>query len=291
MDIFSETIGIIAANAAKANPPKDGDYIGSDGLLYCGKCHTPKQYRLEGKFASAVEGGVIYGLCKCEAEKDRAEKERERAARKRLELELTAHQRQNNCFSDNDYRDMCFSIDAGKSPKAIEAAHYYVDNFEKLAPQNMGLMFLGNVGTGKTFAACCIANALIEKGYRALVATASDLIRAVKNPYTEAETFQRIREVELLVIDDIGTQNNSERDLKLLFDIVDTRKRAKKPLIITSNLSVKELKDTSDYNRHRVYNRINELCSCPISPIILTGDSIRDEIARLKHNRKIEGIT
>lgn len=287
MNIISEIVGNIAENTAAANPPQEAGYIGDDGLLYCGKCHTSKQYRLKGALAEAVEGGIINCLCKCEDKKYKAEKEQERAARERLEREITAHQRRNNCFSDDDYREMCFNVDAGKSPKAIEAAHYYVDNFEKLASHNMGLMFLGNVGTGKTFAACCIANALIEKGYRALVATASDLIRAVKNPYTEAETFQRIREFDLLVIDDIGTQNNSERDLKALFDIVDTRCRAKKPLIITSNLSAGELKDKSDYNRHRVYNRINELCSCPISPIVLTGESIRDEIARNKHNRSI----
>ncbi|MGN0680142.1 MAG: ATP-binding protein [Oscillospiraceae bacterium] len=287
MDIISENISNIAANTAAANPPQEGDYIGSDGLLYCGKCHTPKQYRLEGALATAVEGGVMGCMCDCEAEAYQAEKERERAELEKLNRELTAHQRKNSCFSDSDYRDMCFNVDKGKSPAAIQAAHYYVENFEKLAPRNMGLMFLGDVGTGKTFAACCIANALIEKGYRALVATASDLIRTVRNPYTEAETFQRIREVDLLVIDDLGTQNNSERDLKLLFDIVDTRKRAKKPLIITSNLSVNELRDDSDYNRHRVYNRIIEMCSCPISPVVLKGNSIRDEIARYKHNTGI----
>lgn len=287
MDIISEAISEIAKNSAIVNPPQENDFIGGDGLLYCGKCRTPKQYKLKGTFAKVVEGGIMGCLCKCEGERYQAEKKQELEALEKLKAELTAPHRRNICFSDDGYKEMSFNADTGKSPTAIKAAHYYVDNFEKLAPNNKGLMFLGDVGTGKTFAACCIANALIEKGYHALVATASDLIRAVGNPYTQEGTFQRIRTVDLLVIDDIGTQNNSERDLNLLFSIVDTRGRANKPLIITSNLSTKELQDTSDREHYRAYNRINELCSCPITPVVLRGKSIRNEIAKQKHDASI----
>lgn len=288
MDIV-KTISNFAAKAAAANPQCEGDYKGDDGLLYCGKCHTPKQMRIEGKLSTAVEGGVMSHLCRCEAEKERARKEHDRAEQERIRTELLAPQRRNSCFSDDFYKAMSFGADTGKAPEAIKAAHYYVDNFERLSAANMGLMFLGNVGTGKTFAACCIANALIDKGYRVWVITIGDLIRAAANFNTSEETFCKIRDVDLLIVDDFGAQSNTERNLSLLFDVVDTRYKSKKPLVITSNLTAGELKNNPNLQLYRPYNRVYEMCSCPISPVIMTGKSIRDEIAREKHNSNIFG--
>lgn len=288
MDTIGEIIGNLAEKAAEASSPKcDGDYIGEDGLLYCGKCRTPKQYRLPQEFAAYVPGGIMNCLCACEAARRDTERDQERAAQEQFMSKIYEGERRRNCFSDDFYKSMSFAADKGKAPKAIDAAHYFVDNFEKLSAQNMGLMFLGNVGTGKTFAACCIANALIEKGYSAWVVTASDLIRAAGNFNTSEETFFKLRGVDLLIVDDIGTQSNSEHNLGLLFDVIDKRYKAGKPLVVTSNLTAGELKNPQDMKLHRIYSRLNEACSCPISPVILTGKSIRDEIARSKHEAVI----
>ncbi len=288
MTYLNEFLGNLAEKAAEASSPKcDGDYIGEDGLLYCGKCHTPKQFRYPAEFASILPDDITPVPCDCEAERNRLENERERAAQEQFMNKIYAGERRRNCFSDDFYKSMSFAADKGKAPKAIEAAHYYVENFERLAAENMGLMFLGNVGTGKTFAACCIANALIEKGYSAWVITASDLIRAAGNFNTNEETFFKLRDVDLLIVDDIGTQSNSEHNLGLLFDVIDKRYKAGKPLVVTSNLTAGELKNPQDMKLHRIYSRLNEACSCPISPVILTGKSIRDEIARSKHEAVI----
>ena len=92
MDI-TQFVSDLAAKAAAANPQSEGDYIGDDGLLYCGKCRTPKQFRLKGTLASAIDGGVMNCLCHCEAEKERTARERERAEQERIRTELLAPQR------------------------------------------------------------------------------------------------------------------------------------------------------------------------------------------------------
>lgn len=281
----------LAEKAAMANPPREGDYIGGDGLLYCGECRSPKQYRLEGMLAAAIPGGVVSCLCKCAAERDKAEKTEERRKQEMIRRAYSTSERRSYCFSDKLYLRMSFTADEGKSPKAIAAAHYYADNFDQFLAENKGLMFLGGVGTGKTFAACCIANALIDKGYRVLVITSSNLTRAAGNFSLSEEVFFKIRDVDLLVIDDFGAQSNTDHSLSLLFEVIDERYKSKKPLVVTSNLTADNLKNVTDMRLKRIYDRVIEMCICPISPVVLAGKSLRDEIAREKHNSGIEGET
>lgn len=278
----------LAEKAAMANPPREGDYIGEDGLLYCGKCRSQKQYRLEGVLAAVIPGGVASGLCKCEVGRDKAENAEERRKQEMIRRAYSASERRSYCFSDKLYLRMSFAADEGKSPKAVEAAHYYVDHFERFLAENMGLMFLGGVGTGKTFAACCIADALIDKGYRVWVITSSNLTRAAGNYSTCEETFSKIQNFDLLIIDDFGAQSNTEHNSSLLFDVIDERYKSRKPLVITSNLTAGDLKNTTDIRLKRIYDRVIEMCICPISPVVLAGKSLRDEIAREKHNSSIE---
>lgn len=279
----------LAEKAALANPPREGDYISEDGLLYCGKCRSQKQYRLTGVLAATISGGVVSCVCECEAKRDKEEKEEERRAQEMLRRAYSAPERRGSCFSDELYRRMSFAADEGKSPKAVESAHYYVDHFERFLVENKGLMLLGGVGTGKTFAACCIANALIDKGYSVWVVTAGNLTRAAGNFSLSEEAFFKIRSVDLLVIDDFGTQSNTEHSLSLLFDVIDERYKSRKPLVITSNLTAGDLKNTTDIRLKRIYDRVIEMCICPISPVVLAGKSLRDEIAREKHNSSTEG--
>ena len=286
MDI-TEIFSDLAAKAETENPQNEGDYIGEDGLLYCGKCHTPKQQKVIEAFSELFDGGVMNCLCKCGEEKRDLEEKKNHEKQEQIKRELYKFERRDSCFSDEFYKSMSFGADKSLSPTAVKAAHYYVDNFERLSAENMGLMFLGNVGTGKTFAACCIANALIDKGYQAWVITTGDLIRKAGNFNTGEETFLKIRDVDLLIVDDFGTQSNSEYNLGLLFDIIDKRYKAKKPLIITSNLTANDLKSTDNTQLKRIYSRVIEMCSCPISPVVLTGEELRSGIARRKHGAVI----
>ena len=82
------------------------------------------------------------------------------------------------CFNDLAYRNMTFDRDDRPEHILSKAARAYAENFQPALEQH-GIMFTGNVGTGKTFYACCIANAVIDRGCTAWVTTLQPLVRAL----------------------------------------------------------------------------------------------------------------
>lgn len=279
MSEIDEILLEIAKNTMTNLVTADGDYNGEGGFLYCGKCNTPKQTRIEIGGQSVIVGC----MCRCEAEK----REREEAAKKEEQRRQVIEYRREKCISDLAYRRFNFASDNGACPKAIEASRWYTENFHQLKAENKGLMFLGTVGTGKTFAACCIANELVERGYDVWLTTMLPLLRSAGNFTVCDSVFERIQKVDLLVLDDFGTTNNSERNMELLFEVIDARARSGKPLIITTNLAPAELKSPANLALARIYDRVIAMCSCEKSPVVLNGKSIRGEIARGKHSGKV----
>ena len=138
-------------------PENIEDYYGEDGLLYCGKCHTPKE-------AFFAKGIVLMGKnkhpveCSCQ----RTERERQEALisqQKHLDL---VRRLKTEGFSDPAMLDWTFENDNGRSPQ-MHHAHRYVEQWQTMRSENLGLLLWGGVGTGKSFLAGCIANALMEQ--------------------------------------------------------------------------------------------------------------------------------
>lgn len=126
----------------------------------------------------------------------------------------------------------------------------------------IGLLLWGDVGTGKTFIAACIANALIEKGVSVLMTNFSKILNSLSAMFDVdrnkfIESFNRY---SLLIIDDLGIERNSEFALEQVFNVIDSRYRSKKPLIITTNLTLDELKHPKDLAHARIYDRVLERC-------------------------------
>ena len=150
----------IEAKAAETIKKDQSDYE-VNGLLYCGKCHTPKQARV--KVLGMVRTPMC--LCKCEKEKrDAAE-----AKRKQREYMDEIKRMRSVGFPDSDMEKWSFNKDDQSNEKISTIAHRYVDNFDEMLSRGKGLLFYGQVGTGKTFISACIANALIDKGHPCLV--------------------------------------------------------------------------------------------------------------------------
>ncbi|MGN1339348.1 MAG: ATP-binding protein [Oscillospiraceae bacterium] len=260
-----------AENASTENPT---DYTGEDGLLYCGICHEPKQQRIEvGK--QFFPNGLAPSPCKCDQERMRAaQAERERTKARELSEEL-----RRSGLTDRAYYGNTFDKDNGNTPHARQAAEWYVENFADLKKAGKGMIFMGKTGTGKTFYACCIANALMDKGIPVWVTTVQPLLRAAGDFNKADKVFNRIKEVTLLVLDDFGTTQNNARNLELLFEIIDTRYRSGLPLIITTNLSPTDMKN-APLELDRIYDRVKEMCMCEKSPVFLDGRSVREQKAR-----------
>lgn len=246
---------------ARRVPGKEtGDYIGSDGLLRCGKCHTPKQ--------CVRDGNTLPIICACrKAERERAE--REQAVKKRFEyaVRLPIHS-----LHDPHSKAYTFARDDKNNPVATNSARAYVDHWDEVKAKGVGLLLLGGVGTGKSFLAGCIANALLAKNVPVLYTSLGKLIRSV-TAYSEDKNryLQSLSKFDLLILDDLGAERQSSFALELIFEIVDERVKSKLPLIVSTNLTPKELHGQKDVNYSRIYDRILSVCA----PVVLNGASRR----------------
>lgn len=253
---MSEVLSAFDSIAKKANAEihiEDGDYYGEDGLLYCGKCHTKKQHR-DMYFRI---GNVTMCLCKCATEA----KSREEEARKQVELADKVRKYRAVGFPEEDMKNWNFDNDDRANERLSQAMRNYVENFDKYRTEGRGLLLYGDTGRGKTFAACCVANALIDKGVPVLV-TQFARIRNELWGMREGrqEYLDNLNQFPLLVIDDLAAESKTEYMGELIYTIIDSRERAKLPIIITTNLTKAELESPADMTYKRIFSRLFGNC-------------------------------
>lgn len=271
MDLTKLVDGI-ERKAADRIKAEQGDYYGDDGLLYCGKCNTPKQCRVK----VFDKERTPFCLCKCEVEKrDRAEDER-----RRVEFEKRVKELRRAGFPDDEMQNWTFDKDDHANEHITSVARKYVENFDTMRENGKGLLFYGTVGTGKTFAAACIANALIDKGLPCLVTNFARLINTISGVYDKQEYIDGLNRFTLLVIDDLATEADTEYRNEIVFNVIDSRYRAGLPFIVTTNLTAQELKSSAEIRKQRIYSRLFERCI----PLEVKGSDRRRD--RLKDDYK-----
>lgn len=169
--------------------------------------------------------------------------------------------------SGNDiFQNASFSNDEEK--RVYELAKKYCDSFEKALINGKGLLFSGTCGTGKTFLANCICNELKEKGYGILSFSMSSYFNKIRKSVDDEEKLKEaIKTADLLFIDDLGSEQINRKDGALwgeekLFNLFDIRYRAKKPILITTNLNSEQLKEHIKINgTDKIFSRLNEMIS------------------------------
>lgn len=260
MDLAGTLAGIEAV-AAAAIGTNEEDYIGTDGLMVCGKCHTKKQYK--GVFLGLEK--VVPSLCKCRAEE--IEKERQ-AEEMRQRMRLASKLRRTG-MQESDMQNWTFANSDNDNPRLMRAAQNYVDNFDELKRAGKGLLLYGDCGTGKTYAAACIVNALIDQGIPCLMTNFSRVLNTLWSIEKKQEYIDAFNQYSLLVLDDLGAERQSEYVAEQVFDIIDGRCRAKLPMIVTTNLTLREL--TAPQANKRIYDRLLGMCH----PVEVAGESRR----------------
>lgn len=259
----------------------ESDFIGSDGLRYCGKCRTPKQVRIKILDREFVNSCV----CKCELEKYNAEREAVKLAEKRIEIEKN----KSLCFPEKKCLDWRFENDNGEnqdfSCRIKNILKKYAENFPKMLSENRGILLYGNVGSGKSFAAACVANAVLDMGYTAHMTSFSRIINTLWGYNgSRQEYIDRLVSYDLLIIDDLSAERDTPYANEIITSTIDARDISGKPLIITTNLSDSELFGNSpELRKHRVYSRIAEMCI----PVKYVGDDrrigkMRESLAKYK---------
>lgn len=253
----------IEQQAKRANAQVEGDYF-VDGLLYCGKCDTPKQCTVE----IFGETRTVYCMCQCQTER----REREEAEFKHQEKMRRIAEMRRAGFPDSEMQKWTFANDDLDNEKVSKIAKNYVANFSEMRKRGKGLLFYGPVGTGKTFISACIANALIDKGVPCLVTNFARLVNEISGKFDGKQDYiDRLNEFHLLVIDDLASERDTEYMNEIVLNIIDSRYRAGLPLIITTNLTADELKNPAETRKQRIYSRLFEMCI----PIEVTGKDRR----------------
>lgn len=142
--------------------------------------------------------------------------------------------------------------------KIKKIAEKFCENIDN--PEQKSLLFVGNTGTGKTFLSNCIAYDLINKGYTVLYQTAPMLMdMAMESKYNYERKnngkfkYESIFDVDLLIIDDLGTETLNNNRFTELFNIINTRLLKSKKTIISTNLMLNELSEEYD---ERVMSRL-----------------------------------
>ena len=238
----------------KEQPLKENEYINkTDGFIYCSKCNTPKQMKIE----ILSKQLTVPVMCRCRSIEYKKEQEE---SKKRERMEHIARLRSAG-LQDKALREYTFANDKGYNSE-MRKAHEYVEQWGKMKSMSMGLLLWGDTGTGKSFFAGCIANALIDKGVPVLMTNFARILNSLIGMFSDdrndfVDSFNRY---ELLIIDDLGMERQSEFALEQVYNVIDSRYRSKRPLIVTTNLTLDELKNPADISRKRIYDRVLERC-------------------------------
>ncbi len=128
-----------------------------------------------------------------------------------------------------------------------KAAYTFSHNLEDVSQKN--LLFTGSTGLGKTFLANCVASEAIKQGKSVIYQTAPILLDKMvdykfkfNKTETEREEYEKIFDVDLLIIDDLGTEAMNSAKFSELFNILNTRLLKNKKILISTNLTPQEIK-------------------------------------------------
>lgn len=141
----------------------------------------------------------------------------------------------------------------------VKLSHNFIDNFENNSQKN--LLFTGNTGLGKSFLSSCIANELLKKGKTVLYQTAPVMLDTIMDyrfgkENTSKDIYDNLLNVDLLIIDDLGTECINNMKFSELFNIINTRllnNNKSTKTIISTNLSLERLFSTYD---ERIVSRL-----------------------------------
>lgn len=269
MSSIFEAVLALAMHPAEEN---EGDYR-VDGILYCGKCKTPKEMRIPG-FFNPSETRLVTKVCKCKE----AELEAEARERKRQERLIRINETMNALSQLGAIEDPTATFDNSDGANASneKTMRKYAERFEEALKENVGMLLSGKKGSGKTFYAQCIANELMSRGYMVMYTS----IRALADSPKDEKNFvlDCVKKCDLLILDDFGAERGTDYMVQETYKVINARYEAKRPMIITTNIGLDDMGAETDQRYSRIFQRILEMCK----PIVITGGGRRMAISAEK---------
>lgn len=205
----------------------------------------------------------IWSTCNaCKADRERSEREAREAER---QAALKARIEQSLAQTAIPARFIGKTLESYRAEtdgqrKALEVCRAFADNFDRHLKIGTSIIMSGMPGTGKSHLAGAILQAILPRHVGVYV-TLMDLIRMLRDTWrrdsetTESQLLQRLQDVPLLVIDEIGVQYGTDGERAILFDVLDRRYRAMRPVILMTNLGKDEFRAAIG---ERVFDRLTE---------------------------------
>jgi len=239
-------------------------------IEFCEKCKEPLN-KIITLFGRETKVKVI---CSCRKKEIEEETLKVEQVSKQMRLDRVMK----NSLMDENFRRKTFeSWDRSRgNEKIFNISRKYADNFQKMKTENVGLLFYGNPGNGKTYAAVAIANDLLERSIPVVCVSINSLLDRIKESYSkwgqegEDAILRNLANADLVIIDDLGTEQKTEWSISRVYSIIDSRYRNLLPLIITTNFTIADLKKRYG---DRTHDRILEMCT----PILNDKSSLRME--------------
>lgn len=195
--------------------------------------------------------------CSCEQAKEAERIKLYNAEADRRQIEAFKKE----CYSNN----LAFSARSLNSsdfqPDYYRALKKYCENFEEFKEKKQGLLLYGASGTGKSYAACAVINALIEKRYKAKFYSYNYIINYITGLLQGKTDFlESLSKFDIIVIDDFACRKHTDFILDLEFDIINTIYENSTVLIITTNNSLEFFSKPKILGEKRINSRILERC-------------------------------
>lgn len=174
-------------------------------------------------------------------------------------------------LAENNFNKLSYDYHTGDAleafKRAVAISKDFVANFDY---EHKNLLFYGSVGTGKSFLSGCIAKEILDSNHSVIYFSANALFEALARETFEKQShedlynfYDYIYNCDLLIVDDLGTEVSNSFVSNQLFSFINERNLRKKSTIISTNLSLEQIKDRYS---ERVFSRIiSTYTACKLS--------------------------
>ena len=262
------------------------EIVGKDGLLHCTVCGEAVERVFEFPLVDAAKSTKtmkVHVMCSCQAKE---KKEYEAEQRRKEEMRVIDSLRKLSLMDEKLENARLSTFTAtDENEKLLKIVQNYIVNFEKMYEVNQGLLLWGPVGTGKSYAAAVIANELLDRRNSVVMTSFIKILKEVGTFDSDSGKTEKINQSKLLIIDDLGAERGTDYTLERVYDIIDGRYRSNRPIILTTNLTMEQMKNCEDIRYNRIYDRIFEMCY----PVKVSGLSWRkrEAASRYADTRKL----
>lgn len=237
---------------------KDPDiYIDNDGLARCKYCHEPRMW-----FYEEYDTWLSVS-CDCIKKRDEADRRKSQIGRNISQSGIYGKLLKANLNK--------MTVSSGNA-KAFNSCAKYVGIFETAQKKGWGIYLYGKNGSGKTYLACAVGNALLQQGIIVKYASVSDILVEIRSSYynradeVEKNIISKYADAEFLIIDDICSETYNKATeastfaQEKLFTIINKRNLNELPTFFISEFSIDDLQ-TEGHILAKTVRLINEMAN------------------------------